>query len=169
MKVSIKRLLGQFLCTLLALGIVPALYINSEFDRIKAQYDTNIKQASQNQIEYSFHELGLVMREVSNTIPAIAESSTLKRAVQSASTDSIQALQDLWLMLANGQKYYSQLRYLDLEGNETIRINYQDGKARVVPESELQNKASRRLFHCRAAAKSRRDSVFWYRLRVSKR
>lgn len=146
MKVSIKKLAGQFLCTVLALGIVPALYINSEFDRIKAQYDTNIKQASQNQIEYSFHELGLIIREVSNTIPTIAESTTLKRAIQSPSNDNIHALQDLWLMLANGQKYYSQLRYLDLKGDEKIRINYQDGEARVVPDSQLQNKASRDYF-----------------------
>jgi len=143
---SIKKLSGQFLCTVLALGIVPALYINSEFDRIEAQHDTNIKQASQNQIEYSFHELGLIIREVSNTIPTIAESSTLKRAIQEPSIDNSHALQDLWLMLANGQKYYSQLRYLDLEGNETIRINYHDGQAHVVPTRDLQNKASRDYF-----------------------
>lgn len=49
-------------------------------------------------------------------------------------------------MLANGQKYYSQLRYLDLKGDERIRINYQDGEARVVPDSQLQNKASRDYF-----------------------
>lgn len=46
-------------------------------------------------------------------------------------------------MLARGQKYYSQLRYLDLTGNEVFRVNYKDGRATVVPDNELQNKSSR--------------------------
>ncbi|CAK2640037.1 putative sensory box/GGDEF family protein [Vibrio crassostreae] len=143
MNTSIKKLVGQFLCTIFALGLVPALYINSEFDRVDAQHTLNIKQSSQNQIEYSFHELAVIVEQISNSVPSIADSQTLLRAVQEPSLIHKETLQDLWIMLARGQKYYSQLRYLDLAGNEVFRVNYKDGQAIVVPDNELQNKSSR--------------------------
>ncbi|MEZ9548133.1 MULTISPECIES: sensor domain-containing diguanylate cyclase [Vibrio] len=143
MNTSIKKLVGQFLCTIFALGLVPALYINSEFDRVDAQHTLNIKQSSQNQIEYSFHELAVIVEQISNSVPSIADSQTLLRAVQEPSLIHKETLQDLWVMLARGQKYYSQLRYLDLAGNEVFRVNYKDGQAIVVPDKELQNKSSR--------------------------
>ncbi|MGF1817943.1 sensor domain-containing diguanylate cyclase, partial [Vibrio splendidus] len=111
MNTSIKKLVSQFLCTIFALGLVPALYINSEFDRIDAQHTLNIKQSSQNQIEYSFHELAVIVEQISNSVPSIADSQTLLRAIEEPSIVHKQALQDLWVMLARGQQYYSQLRY----------------------------------------------------------
>ncbi|MEC7940511.1 MAG: diguanylate cyclase [Pseudomonadota bacterium] len=146
MNTSIKKLVGQFLCTIFALGSVPALYINSEFDRVEAQHALNIKQSSQNQIEYSFHELAVIVEQISNSVPSIADSKTLLRAIKEPSVIHTEALQDLWVMLARSQKYYSQLRYLDLTGNEVFRINYKDGHASVVPENELQDKSSRSYF-----------------------
>ncbi|WP_213864929.1 sensor domain-containing diguanylate cyclase [Vibrio crassostreae] len=143
MNTSIKKLVGQFLFTIFALGLVPALYINSEFDRVDAQHTLNIKQSSQNQIEYSFHELAVIVEQISNSVPSIADSQTLLRAVQEPSLIHKETLQDLWVMLARGQKYYSQLRYLDLAGNEVFRVNYKDGQAIVVSDNELQNKSSR--------------------------
>ncbi len=146
MNTSIKKLVGQFLCTVFALGLVPALYINSEFDRVEAQHSLNIKQSSQNQIEYSFHELAVIVEQISSSVPSIAESKTLLRAINEPSTVHTEALQDLWVMLARGQKYYSQLRYLDLNGNEVFRVNYKNGQAKVVPTNELQDKSSRSYF-----------------------
>ncbi|OBT30821.1 sensor domain-containing diguanylate cyclase [Vibrio splendidus] len=146
MNTSIKKLVSQFLCTIFALGLVPALYINSEFDRIDAQHTLNIKQSSQNQIEYSFHELAVIVEQISNSVPSIADSQTLLRAIEEPSIVHKQALQDLWVMLARGQQYYSQLRYLDLEGNEVYRINYNNNKATIVPENKLQNKSARSYF-----------------------
>ena len=146
MNTSIKKLVGQFLCTIFALGLVPALYINSEFDRVEAQHALNIKQSSQNQIEYSFQEFAVIVEQAFNSVPSIADSKTLLRAIKEPSVIHTEALQDLWVMLARGQNYYSQLRYLDLTGNEVFRINYKDGQALVVPENELQDKSSRSYF-----------------------
>ena len=146
MNTSIKKLVSQFLCTIFALGLVPALYINSEFDRIDAQHTLNIKQSSQNQIEYSFHELSVIVEQISNSVPSIANSQTLLRAIEEPSTIHKEALQDLWVMLARGQKYYSQLRYLDIQGNEVFRVNYKDNQATVVADKELQNKSARSYF-----------------------
>lgn len=146
MNTSIKKLISQFLCTMFALGLVPALYINSEFDRVEAQHTLNIKQSSQNQIEYSFHKLAVIVEQVSNSVPSIADSKTLLRAIKEPSTIHREVLQDLWIMLARTQQYYSQLRYLDLKGDEVFRINYRNKKATIVPTHKLQNKSDRDYF-----------------------
>ncbi|MCZ8499810.1 hypothetical protein O9929_25840 [Vibrio lentus] len=62
------------------------------------------------------------------------------------STIHKEALQDLWVMLARGQKYYSQPLSSIFKGNEVFRVNYKDNQATVVPDKELQNKSARSYF-----------------------
>lgn len=44
------------------------------------------------------------------------------------------------------KEVYDQLRYLDMEGNEIVRINFKDDHAQVVPPEQLQNKRHRYYF-----------------------
>lgn len=50
-------------------------------------------------------------------------------------------LQRLLAQIALGLRHYGQMRVLDLDGQERIRVNYRDGSLRIVPRSELQNKS----------------------------
>ncbi|WP_299690013.1 diguanylate cyclase [uncultured Vibrio sp.] len=146
MKTSIKNLTSQFLLTIFILGLLPAFYIHSEWQHVDAQHTFNITQSARNQIDYSFHELEVIVEQISNSVPFIADSKTLLRAIEEPSIVHKEALLDLWKMSALGQKYYSQLRYLDLSGNEVFRVNYKDEQATVVPDSQLQNNAERDYF-----------------------
>lgn len=53
---------------------------------------------------------------------------------------------DIWLALSNRKGVYDQIRYIDVNGNEIIRVNYYEDGAALVPEEELQNKSSRDYF-----------------------
>lgn len=44
------------------------------------------------------------------------------------------------------KKYYYQLRYLDENGNELVRMDSKDGTIQTIPDSQLQNKASHDYF-----------------------
>ena len=44
------------------------------------------------------------------------------------------------------KKIYDQLRYFDLQGNEIVRVNYNNGDPVVIAEEQLQNKADRYYF-----------------------
>ncbi len=48
-----------------------------------------------------------------------------------------------YLHFALAKQMYDQIRLIDLEGQELVRINLNDGRARRVPRHELQNKAHR--------------------------
>ena len=55
-------------------------------------------------------------------------------------------LMRLWISFSNREKIYDQIRYLDTDGNEVIRINNISGSAAAVGQAALQNKKDRYYF-----------------------
>lgn len=51
-----------------------------------------------------------------------------------------------WLAFANRKMIYDQIRFIDTEGNEVIRVNYSDNGATLTDSDDLQNKADRYYF-----------------------
>ncbi|WP_303867742.1 sensor domain-containing diguanylate cyclase [Acetobacterium wieringae] len=54
--------------------------------------------------------------------------------------------EDHWLAFANRKMIYDQIRFLDVDGNEVIRVNYDENGATLTDSDELQNKADRYYF-----------------------
>ncbi|MCI2284555.1 cache domain-containing protein [Colwellia sp. MSW7] len=55
-------------------------------------------------------------------------------------------LEHYFLNFSNETKRYDQMRYLDLNGHEVFRVNYNDGYPDIVPANLLQNKKDRYYF-----------------------
>lgn len=55
-------------------------------------------------------------------------------------------LERQWLAFSNRKKIYDQIRFIDLDGNEVIRVNYKDDGAEIVDRLNLQNKKDRYYF-----------------------
>ena len=51
-----------------------------------------------------------------------------------------------WRAFTDKKKIYDQIRFLDLEGNEQLRVNYAETGSYITPQSELQNKKDRYYF-----------------------
>ena len=77
-------------------------------------------------------------RQVYNMVELLPEA---KRDVELARLSTILEA------VSQRKEVYDQLRYLDLEGNEVVRINFNDGHSQVVPEEQLQNKRHRYYFN----------------------
>lgn len=52
-------------------------------------------------------------------------------------------LSDTYLTVTKGRGRYDQIRYISHQGQELVRVNFNDGLPNIVPEDELQNKAHR--------------------------
>lgn len=52
-------------------------------------------------------------------------------------------IQELWLAFSKRKEIYDQIRFIDTNGNEVIRINCSGATAHVVAEEDLQNKSGR--------------------------
>ncbi len=59
---------------------------------------------------------------------------------------------------ARNKRRYDQIRYLDLHGREAVRINFNDGDPRIVPEPQLQDKSSR--YYAAAALPLSRGEIY---------
>lgn len=55
-------------------------------------------------------------------------------------------LSELFLTFSKSRKTYDQVRVLDAQGQETIRVNYNQGRPTIVPSEKLQNKKGRYYF-----------------------
>lgn len=55
-------------------------------------------------------------------------------------------IQAEFLLSTTIKTYYDQIRYIDNEGMEIVRINYNNGNPSIVPEEKLQNKKERYYF-----------------------
>jgi diguanylate cyclase (GGDEF)-like protein len=55
-------------------------------------------------------------------------------------------VEDHWLAFANRKMIYDQIRFIDVDGNEVIRVNYTDDGATLTDSDALQNKADRYYF-----------------------
>jgi len=60
--------------------------------------------------------------------------------------DDTKRIEELWLAYSNSRKIYDQIRYLDENGNETLRVDHSPEGAYVVPQDQLQNKKDRYYF-----------------------
>ncbi|MEJ2395781.1 MAG: cache domain-containing protein, partial [Candidatus Thiodiazotropha sp.] len=55
-------------------------------------------------------------------------------------------LQNSWINFATLRKHYGQIRFLDRNGIESLRINYNHAQANIVPPGKLQSKRHRYYF-----------------------
>ncbi|MCK9364387.1 MAG: PAS domain S-box protein [Syntrophales bacterium] len=58
----------------------------------------------------------------------------------------VKRLRQIYESLGTRKTEYMQLRYIDERGSELARVDFKDGKARIIPDTELQNKADRYYF-----------------------
>lgn len=55
-------------------------------------------------------------------------------------------IEKLWLAFSNRKKNYDQIRFIDVDGNEVVRVNYVNNGALLVKKEDLQNKKDRYYF-----------------------
>ncbi len=117
---------------------------------IKARYITR------NHI--SAHAIEGILREVESDLRTTVGDPAVQgiiRAREGDGTDAesvmsyamwIEYLGERFEVIAQSYGRYAQLRYLDENGNEVVRVDYDGTRTRRMPQSELQNKTGRYYF-----------------------
>ncbi len=76
----------------------------------------------------------------------LSELHEFKELLDSSRDFNARELVSDYLSVMMQTRHYDQIRYLDETGKELIRINYDDGRPRLVPKEELQFKGNRYYF-----------------------
>ncbi len=92
-----------------------------------------------------------VVEEVTRDLTFLSKANSLVRLLsqQNAEAGYEQAKRDLasdWLLLSKTKSTYDQIRWLDLSGQERLRVNYNKGNPEIVADERLQNKGKRYYF-----------------------
>ncbi len=90
---------------------------------------------------------------------ALAKSQLTHSFLDSPSDGDQYNLTQLMLATIQANRQFTQLRLIDNQGLERIRISQSDGKPHITPHSELQNKQNRYYFD---AAMKLNNNGFWY-------
>ncbi len=114
-------------------------------------------ESVKNKVELVVSDIELRFKNIISDLRYLAESHRI-RHLASGEEEALSELADDLQRFAHNKEIFDQIRYLDAEGNERVRINYSSGHAEIVPDSELQNKQSRYYF--KDAYKLAKDSVF---------
>lgn len=83
---------------------------------------------------------------VSTELRVISSLPLLRWYLDSGNPAQREELERLFMVLMRGGQHYDQMRYIDADGQEVIRVNYNAGKPAIVPPEQLQNKAERPYF-----------------------
>jgi len=86
------------------------------------------------------------LQSVMSDLQILADSSTLHDYLRDETEAERNALEVDYRLFCNHKQVYDQVRLLDENGMEIVRVNLRQGRAEVVPQDELQTKADRYYF-----------------------
>ena len=75
------------------------------------------------------------------------EGKGVDKETNSTYQNLAQRMQIIFSSMMEVKPYYMQLRYIDEKGNELVRLNFDGKNIKIIPESQLQNKADRDYFY----------------------
>lgn len=119
------------------------LSVLSLFHYLDRESDRHLWQQEETKIAYSAASgISNYIYEITGDLLILAN----QRELFSGDTLSNQLLAEEFEQFSKVRHSYYQIRFIDIKGDEIVRINYEGGLARRVPVSELQNKSHRPYF-----------------------
>jgi PAS domain S-box-containing protein len=76
----------------------------------------------------------------------VANLHELKQLADNSEDYSVEEIYYDFESISFRKKLYDQIRFIDDQGMETIRVDYNNGKPEIIPKARLQNKANRYYF-----------------------
>ena len=113
--------------------------------------DSKVAATQQHESEVIRLSSGVIDSRTENLLPDVSYLARVtERLLSDAAADTADSdhtlLRRAFLEFSNGHQSFSQIRILDVSGEEILRANRQPDTTLLVPNEELQNKSSRYYF-----------------------
>lgn len=135
---SLKLLLG-FIVILIILGMT--IFQFQKQARLELLQETEY-----NKLDIQVNELITNLENVEKEVLLVRDMVGLAQLYTNEPEKNIKLLQEQFFHFVKKKGIYDQLRYISKDGNELVRINYNDGAPVIVPSLSLQNKSDRYYF-----------------------
>ena len=159
MKKFFKKIQNQLLILLIICTIIPAFLVSwygiaTATDALRDLAISrleNMTSTSAGKIVYSLDHIGDDVLFLSKVPPIQGIIRAREGNGNDAETNStydawVERLNTIFVSMMEAQSYYMQLRYLDENGNEIVRVDSNGNVIEVISDENLQNKADRDYF-----------------------
>ncbi len=143
-----SQFLGIFRIAALIIIVVFSILLVIYFYENRRQKDSLIQELVQQEQAY----LGIATLSVQQDIAKMANDLLTLADFTASSIDLTEhthindSLEELYLHMSENYGIYDQIRFIDEQGDEVIRVNYMDGDAELVSPDRLRNKKDRYYF-----------------------
>ena len=134
--------LRYFLPVVILIGFGGYFYAETEI-RLKQQ---ELRAADQEAVKLATHSLQAVLIDMTGDILFLSKLPRLTIAVNNPTPQNLSNLEETWSVYMESQGSYDQIRWIDENGIEKVRVNYDSGHAQRIPAAELQDKSQRSFF-----------------------
>lgn len=146
MVVRYKKEAAVILAVSLFLGSLLSLYYNQRADSIYTDTARQIANQTLDQLEFTARESEHLRYQMKSVVSLLSHSTVLLDYTTSPEPNKKKFLEDSWKSIASKQKWFTQIRYLDLNGMEQVRVNYDVKNDAASAALELQDKSQRDYF-----------------------
>jgi PAS domain S-box-containing protein len=151
LKIAHQKILKQFLITFLPLSVLVGgvLIIIHQAERKAERRAISINETRNvdMQAKIAARDFNLIKSDLMFLTTQNELQSMLNQPVAATETLKLrQAIAKEYLSLSQHKQLYDQIRFLDTTGKEIVRVNFNKGQPRVVPDEELQVQAKRYWF-----------------------
>ncbi len=136
----------QFIVTFAVLACVPTLYFLNEHAKIDKRALQTVEQNNIHKLEYAKAELQVSVDQIITAASSLSNNGLLHQAILNPTQENLENVSYLWLLVAKTQGVYSQLRFIDSQGMEKIRVNTSELRSEIVAPYDLQYKGDRKYF-----------------------
>ncbi|WP_272699242.1 sensor domain-containing diguanylate cyclase [Desulfovibrio sp. Fe33] len=112
----------------------------------KDNFLERLKITEANSLELQRVAIERILDRVVADVLFLAEQNELIMHLDTGDRRAVMDMEREYLHLAASRRDYDQIRFLNEQGVEQVRINYRNGLGEVVPESRLQDKSGRYYF-----------------------
>lgn len=133
-----------FFALLIYLGFVFLNY--SQYQKEKINDENYHKQQDKILLNSDKNREERRLSVVFSDLEILGSFPSLKDFLSSGSIDNKNKVEELFLSFSQQRGVYDQIRFLDTQGQEIIRVNFNNGEPGIVPKEQLQNKKDRYYF-----------------------
>ncbi|HDM8157948.1 TPA: diguanylate cyclase [Vibrio harveyi] len=143
---KVRKLVSALLATTLFFSALISIYYYQKYQTLLADNVKSTAKEALHQLAYSEREYNNVQDQISSISDLLGHSQSLYDYLRDPSDKNLAILQEVWGSVAVNQKWYRQIRFLNLEGQENVRINYDFKTGIAAPAQVLQDKSERAYF-----------------------
>jgi len=139
---QLKGFLGIFVPLCLVLTIVGAMHYYTVYTTER----TTREASEQLNVDLARRMIITDIDAMARDLMFLAEHLEIQGLLDVADAQNRWRIANEFAVFAKKKRLYDQIRFLDSSGMESVRVNYNGGKPRVVTREDLQNKANRYYF-----------------------